>query len=216
MIKSDLITKMIEKFITALIEIENLKINEKYDEALKVIDETLSDIFRLNLKSFNSLQDEYLLEIIKVNDLIDAERYIIISVLLEKEAEIIEINGDLIICHNLFTKALNIILEAFTINDDPELIDFYDQIPILIEKISNYELSEETSLKLFKYYEETENFGKSEDVFYELLQSKNNDMTTVKLGISFYERLLERDSDTLEKGGLPREEVEDALKQLNS
>ena len=216
MIKSDLITKMIEKFITALIEIENLKINKKYDEAIKVIDSTLSDIFRLNLKSFNSLKDEYLLEIIRVNDLIDAERYIIISVLLEKEAEIIEINGDYNQCHLIFTKALNMRLEAYIINDEPELLKFYSQIPILIDKISGYEFSELTNLKLLKYYEGTQNFGKSEDILYELLQSKNNDIAIVNLGISFYERLLKKDSATLEKGGLPREEVKDALKKLQS
>lgn len=214
MIKSDLITKMIEKFITALIEIENLKIAQKYDEALNVIDSTLSDIFRLNLKSFNSLQDEYLFEIIRVNDLVDAERYIIISVLLEKEAEIIEINGDFSKSHLFFTKALNMRLEAFEINDEPELLEFYSQIPTLIAKINDYEFSELTSLKLFKYYEEIQSFGKSEDILYELLQSKDKDITIVNLGISFYERLLKKDSDTLEKGGLPREEVEDALKQL--
>ena len=216
MIKSDLITKMIEKFITALIEIENLKMLEKYDEAIKVIDDTLSDIFRLNLKSFNSLKDEYLLEIIKVNDLIDAERYIIISVLLEKEAEIIEIKGDLNKCHLLFTKALNMRLEAYTINDEPELLEFYSQIPILIDKINDYEFSEGTNLRLFKYYEEIGNFGKSEDILYELLQSKGKDIATVTLGISFYERLLKKDSDTLESGGLPREEVQHALNQLLS
>jgi tetratricopeptide (TPR) repeat protein len=216
MIKSDLITKMIEKFITALIEIENLKIMKKYDEAIKIIDATLSDIFRLNLKSFNSLQDEYLIEIIRVNDLVDAERYIIISVLLEKEAEISETNGDLNMSHLLFTKALNIRLEAYRINDEPELLEFYTQIPNLIDKISGYEFSETTSLKLFRYYEEIGNFAKSEDLLYELLQLKDKDIATLNLGISFYERLLKKDLATLEKGGLPREEIEDALKQLQS
>ena len=66
------------------------------------------------------------------------------------------------------------------------------------------------------YYEEIENFAKSEDIFYELLQLKNKDITTVNLGISFYERLLKKDSDTLEKGGLPREEVEHGLNKLQA
>jgi len=214
MIKSDLITKMIEKFLTALVEIESLKTLDKYEEAIKIIDATLSDIFRLNLKSFNSLTDEYLLEIVRVNDLIDAERYIIISVLLEKEAEILEIKGDLIKCHLLFTKALNIRLEAYFVNDEPELSKFYYEIQILIDKVTDYELSEGTSLRLFKYLEEINNLGKSEDILYELLKSTNKDEATVALGISFYERLLEKDSATLEEGGLPRDEVEHALKQL--
>ncbi|MBC8062506.1 MAG: hypothetical protein H7Y18_17825 [Clostridiaceae bacterium] len=216
MIKSDLMTKMIEKFKIALMEIENLKIQKSYSEAIDVIDATLSDIFRLNLKSFNSLQDEYLLEIIRVKDLIDAERYIIISVLLQKEAEICDIKGDFSECHLFFTKALNMRLEAFTINDEAELSGFYSQIPTLIDKVNDYEFSEVTILRLFKYYEEIGNYGKSEDNLYELLKVRNKDIATVNLGISFYERLLKKDSATLEKGGLPRDEVEEGLKQLQS
>ena len=216
MIVSDLTTKMIEKFMAALIQIEDFKNDKEYDKALRIIDATLSDIFRLNLKSFNSLQDEYLLEIIKVKDIVDAERCTIISILLEKEAEILEINGDVNKCHLVFTKALSLILEAHAINNEPELIKFYSQIPILIEKINDYEFSETISLKLFKYYEDTNNFGKSEDIFYDLLQSKNKETALVNLGISFYERLLEKDSEALEKGGLPREEVQAALEQLQA
>ncbi len=171
MITVDSIKKLIEKFKAALVEIEGFNKNSEYDSSLIVINEALLDMFRLNLKSFNSLSDETLLEMIKINGRVDADRCIIISVLLEKESEIVGLQGDSNESHYLATKSLNMLLEAFITNNSPELIDYYSELPIIIDKLGEYEFSERTSLKLIRYYEETINFAKSEDILFELLDS---------------------------------------------
>lgn len=216
MIQSDLTTKLIEKFRTALNEINELLNEKKYNDALDVINNALSEMFRLNLKSFNSLSDEYLIEIIKINGILEADRCIIVSVLLEKEGDILQIQGNLNESHYIYTKCLNIFLEGYLINNTPELEEFYAEIPTLINSIAEYKLSERTGLKLIRYYEDLCNFAKSEDIIFDLIENAENTETIRKEALGFYERILKNDDTFIEQGGLTREEIYDALQELKS
>lgn len=215
MLKSDFVAKMIEKFKAALSEVEILKASKDYDKALKVIDDTFRELFRLSAASVNSLSDDNLMAMIEFNGIIDSDRCIMISILLKEEASIYSLQNDINNSIYIYTKSLNLLLEAYLKNNTPELVSFYNEIPHILSVIDEYEISEKTNRKLFKYYDEICSFSKAEDTLYELLDATNNNSDIVSDGKAFYERLLKLEDDILEDGGLPREEVLDALNELN-
>lgn len=216
MINIDLIKKIIEKFKAALAEIEYLTNDKKYDEIIVVIDATLTDLFRLNLNSFNSLTEQYLLEMLKVNDRVDADRCVIISILLAKQAEVLDLQGDENKSHFINSKALSLLLEAYLSNDVPELVEFYSEIPKLHKKIEDFEISNKINLKLYKYYEAKNNFSKAEDIIFDILDSSTYPEDLINEALSFYERISLMSDDVLSEGGLPREELKTAISYLNT
>lgn len=66
---------------------------------------------------------------------------------------------------------------------------------------------------LFQFYELTNQYGKAEDVLFEII---HEDPEYVTKGILFYERLLQKNDDELLLGNLPRPEVEEAYDDLKS
>ena len=214
MLKNDLITKMIEKFEKAKSEIDALITKEKFEEAIDLIDYTLSDLFRLNLKSFNSLSDGNLVEIIRVQDLVDADRFIIISALLESEAYIFEKQHRENDSYFIHTKALNLRLVAFIINDEPELISYYKGIPYLIVKVDDFVFSDFTLVNLVQYYARIGDYAEAENLLYDLLELMPGDKNAINFALNFYEYLLKNTDEKLEAGGLPRNEIEAAMAEL--
>lgn len=216
MINIDLTKKMIEKFKAALEEIEYLLNKKTYDEIMIVIDATLLDLFRLKLSSFNSLTEEYLLEMLKSNDRVDADRCIMISILLERQAYTLGLQGDETTSHFVYTKAFSLLLEAYLSNNAPELVAYYSELPKLQEKVEIYELSNRINLKLYKYYETNNNFSKAEDVLFDILDASAYSEDLINETLSFYDRILANADEVLNEGGLPREEIVTAINQLNN
>ena len=216
MINIDLIKKIIEKFKAALEEFNYLLKDNKYDEAIVLIDATVTDLFRLNLNSFNSLTEEYLMEMLKENNRVDADRCIIISILLEKQAIILSLQGEEHKSHFINSKALSMLLEAYLSNSTPELVDFYSQIPEMYNKIEAYELPNKISLKLYKYYEDKFDFCKAEDILFDILDASSYSETLINEALAFYERISEHSDEVLTEAGLPRNEIATAVNQLNN
>lgn len=215
MLKSDFIKKLVENFKRSLEEILSLIEEKNYSKALECIDNTFSNLFRLNSMFFNSMTEDNLIEILKAGGELEKDKAIIVSKLLKEKAYILELQGDSTESFYLYLKSLNLYIEAFLCDREAELAYFLDEIPCIIDKLSDYQLPTSTKIRLINYYKETGDFASGEDILYELLEENQNDLSTVNFGVSYYEDLLKMDDETLESGNLSREEVLDALSILN-
>ena len=65
---------------------------------------------------------------------------------------------------------------------------------------------------MYKYYERMGLYGKAEDKLYEL--KENNYLNITNMIKIFYEKILEKDDETLEKGNLPRSEILEEMDKL--
>lgn len=214
MLKTDYLTKMIAQFKAALELITKLKNENNSDGAITVIDDTFKDLFRLNSMFFHSFSDENLVEILKTNGILETDKCIIIAKLLEEKAEAyasLELNSD---SFYTYLKSLNLFLEAYLSDSGPELADYFQDINTIIDKIENYELPDHIKNKLFSYYFMVGSYDKTEDILYDLLETSNNNKLVIDMGANFYQKLLALDDESLENGGLPRDEVEDGLSNL--
>lgn len=216
MIKSDYTAKMIGQFRKAMVTINELKKENKWEETLSEIDAAFKEIFRLGISFFNSFSEENVLDVLTMNGNIEVDRCIITAKLLEEQGIVYENLNDSNNSFYSYERSLSFFLEAFLQGRKADLEEFYADIDVIQEKISDYELSTKIKEKIFEYNVEKQWYTKAEDMLYEIISSENVDEKIVKEGVRFYEKLLTKDDEELEQADLPREEVEIALTDLKN
>ncbi|MDF2882239.1 MAG: hypothetical protein K0R54_2796 [Clostridiaceae bacterium] len=219
MLKRNLVNELIKQFTLSLDEIDKFISLELYDNALLVIDKCFKSIFRLSSKFFNLLSDENILDLIRVNNILDVERCIMAAKLLNEEANIYSKNGDENEEFYLRCKSLYLYLAASEHwNNSSELGIYLDEIDSIYSHIKEYKLTNKIQNGMMLYYEDKCCFDKAEDVLYEMLNNNvdADKISIINFGIEFYERLLEKDDMILEKGNLPKAEVLDGLENIKN
>ncbi|KZL93780.1 DUF6483 family protein [Clostridium magnum] len=215
MLKRNLTAELVGKFNEALAKIKEYREEGKNEEALIVIDNTLKDLFRLGFKFFNSFSDENLIDMVKTDGTINADKCIMMAKLLEEDAEILEDLGNSDESFYIYLKSLNLFLEAFLNKDeDCDLQGFFSDMDIIIEKICNYKVPVILQNKMIDYYIKTKNYDKAENILYEILEENDFNKNLLEKGISFYEELLNKDDEDLENGNLSKEEIIESLSSL--
>ena len=215
MLKSNFTKRLTNQFEESFEEVLNLTKDKNYDEALQLIDETFSNLFRLNSLFFNSMSNDNLIDILKVGGEIEKDKAIIISKLLEQRAYILNIQGKENESFYIYIKALNLFVEAFLCDKDTDIDRYFEDIPNIIEKTSGYVLSEETLKRIINYYKEVGDFALGEDYLYELFDVTGKDEDSITFAKEFYDSLLKLDDAALEKGNLSREEIYEARNSLS-
>lgn len=219
MLKRNLVNELIKQFTLSLDEIDKFIGMELYDNALLVIDKSFKSIFRLSAKFINSLSDENILDLIRINNILDVERCIMAAKLLNEEANIYSRNGDENEGFYLHCKSLYLYLTASEHwNNTSELGIYLDEIEALYSKVKDYKLPHKIQENMMLYYEDKCCFDKAEDILYEMLNYNDdeNKDSIINFGMEFYERLLKKDALTLENGNLPKAEVFEGLENLKS
>ncbi|MFU8802906.1 MAG: DUF6483 family protein [Bradymonadaceae bacterium] len=79
--------------------------------------------------------------------------------------------------------------------------------------LSVYVVSE---INLISYYEKMAQFANAEDCLWKALETAGNDPQIMRRGLGFYETCRKQADPRLEAGNLPREEVEEGYKELQS
>lgn len=217
MLKRNLTAELVGKFNEALAKIQKYKMEHDYDEALNVIDSTLKDIFRLGSKFFNSFSDENLVDMVKINGTVNADKCIMMAKLLEEEAEILEALANSNEAFYINLKSLNLFLEAYSNKDENcDLQHFFSDIDLIIEKICDYKIPLALENKMMDYHIKSKNYDKAENMLYEILENNNFNRDALEKGISFYETLLTKSNEDLETGNLSTEEVTESLSILKN
>ena len=210
--EKDYIMKIIQQFTNAIARIMGLKAENKIEESQVVLTDTLKDFTGLNTEILEALPYEILLQ--RVSRQTNSEKSLILAELLYQQADIYELKGELSRARNLYLKNANIMINVLLKGDNSVLEQNQDKVNELIEKIGRLNVSRESLLLLFHYYELTKDYAKAEDVLFELIDKSEANKDLVAKGIAFYERLLNKDQADLQKGNLPMDEVLEGLGNL--
>ena len=214
MLESGYTKKLIEQFKAALSEVNELRSSNRTAEALEVIQNAFSTMFRLNSMFFDSVSLSNLIDILKVNGIIEKDKAIIISKLLEEEASLYKELGKENESFYIYVKAISLFIEAYFCDREAELTDYLNDIDLIFPKISDYKLPNDVLIRLVCYFEDKRIYSSSEDMLYEYLENSNYNTEAINFSMDFYERLLKKSDDELECGNLPRSEIEESLKSL--
>jgi len=212
--EKDYIMKIIRQFTNAIAKIMGLKAENKIEESQEVLTDTLKDFTGLNKEVLESLPYEILIRKVSGSRQTNTVKSLVLAELLNQQAEIFEIRGELSRAKNLYLKSLNIMINVILNEDNSILEQNQDKVNALIEKIKQFEVPKESKLLLIQYYELTQSYAKAEDVLFELIDKTEANTDLLTIGIAFYERLINKDQTELQKGNLPIDEVLEGLAKL--
>ncbi|GHV08168.1 hypothetical protein FACS189485_19360 [Spirochaetia bacterium] len=210
MVQKDYIVRIIEQAASFLFSIAfNKKINN-FDIALEKIEEAYNGLLNTDGNKIKFLTSNEIIDNNTFNGIINIENIGIIANLIFEEADILEkINGLNIISRDYYEKSF---LLFYKIYQEKNFTKYNEKIIELLEKLNNYEIDNETKYNMFKYYEQTELYGKAEDYLYELIGK--NYQNILEEGKTFYLTLLGKDDALLEKGNLPRNEIIEGMNNI--
>ncbi|TGE34939.1 hypothetical protein E4K67_28050 [Desulfosporosinus fructosivorans] len=208
--------KMIRQFTNAIAKIMGLKTESKIEESQEVLTDTLKDFTGLNKEVLEVLPYEILIQNVSGSKNTNTVKSLVLAELLNQQADIYEITGEMSRARNLYFKSLNIMINVISDSDNSILKQNQDKVNDLIEKVRGYDIPKESMLLLFQYHELTNNYAKAEDILYKLIEETEANNDLVAKGIAFYERLIHIDPSELKKGNLPIDEVLEGLANLEN
>lgn len=211
MFQRDYFMRMIEQLTEAVGQIMNLRQGRKHEEALLFIDELLDKRFRLSSKLIRSLSDEDLMKVMTTNGILESDHLQAIAVLMKEEAELYSELGRKDESFFTYVKSLHLFLRLSLADAEPTIAEPRDQIKVLLERLSPYELPVPAKRLLMEWHEAEGHYDLAENVMYELLEDNALKLSEAE---DIYRRMLLQHNERLEAGGLPREEIEQGLKAL--
>ncbi|MDY2729113.1 MAG: DUF6483 family protein [Clostridium sp.] len=215
MIKRDLLKEIENGLKIVMDEVDKGILNNDTRKAFQIINNKMKEMVGIDIDTVNTVSFETIKGMINVGFENSADKYIALGMLLKFQGYLCKSQQDIskeIFYYLISISAFN---EGFK-DDDTYLNNYKSSIIEIIDEIQKYELSMEESKEIFVAYELLGKYDKAEDVLYEMInKAKDKDKEKMKkLGIDFYNRLLNKNEDDLIKGNLPIEEVKESLKDL--
>jgi hypothetical protein len=125
-------------------------------------------------------------------------------------------NGDTQRASAIYLKALHLVLDLLKREGLIDLPEYTPKIEVFVESLGDETLPPSTYAMLMHYYESIGNFAKAEDYLYALRETTEESRELNQFARSFYDRLMLKDDLQLERGGLPRAEIEEERTRLIS
>ncbi|WP_427182294.1 DUF6483 family protein [Paenibacillus sp. TC-CSREp1] len=229
MFRKDYLLRMMEEMTEAIGKAFTLRQQRKHTEALSELDELMRRQFGMNLSLLNSLPAEDVIEMFRFRGVIEVDNLQQAARLIEEEAYIYQekarVEGiddqekmeaeDAALVRLM--RALHFYLYAMNHGANRELLQVPDRIEEVIAQIQGYELPARTEKQLALYREQQARYDAAENSWYRLLHlGAEYPVQYVADARAFYERLTKLTDEQLEQGGLPRDEVEEGLTQLEA
>ncbi len=169
----------------------------------------------LDIETLLALPVEQIVTLFSPGGSLDPGKCIVVAELLYEHGEIKELKAEEETAYHARIRALCLLLEVSgreSLERIPDSDRYLRRIEALGEALSAYPPVLAVQEKLIFHHERQGDFSRAEDVLFELVDAGYQDI--IAPGIELYQRLLAKDDDELEKGKLPRDEVEDGLSQL--
>lgn len=216
LIKKNYTKKMIEEFTSFIKKIQELNKNGK--NPFPEINEAYKRFFGISSSFASTISTVDLIKILTTNMVPDGNKLIIAANLLLEEGKIHEKNNDITNAFYKYEKAFSLIYVIF-FNDFECIVNNYKQISAeIVSLLTEYELDERTTFKVFNYYNITGNYAKADEYIFELVNNfSDEDKYKYKSeAVNFYNNLLTKSDEELENGSLSRDEVKESLKEIEN
>jgi len=219
MFERDYIMRMLTSFTAVVARLMGLKKDIKHDQVFVVVNETLEKYFRMNSKMLQALSDQNLLDLLSNNEELDNEKAITIAFLLKAEGESYEAIGNITECYKRYLTSLTLYLAAVQNDAVLDGINLDLEIEELLGLLQGYEIPAAHNLRLFDYFNKSEQYDAAENMLFELIEADvtaDNKLPVdiSQKGLKFYKKLLLLHDAELIAGGLPRIEVIEGLEQF--
>lgn len=212
MIKDDYSAKVSDKFNSLIKEIED--VNNLHTDKLALIDASFKKFLGVSSLIINSMSNKDVLVLMNRSDKLDGNYCLIAAALLYEEALIFEKDDLLSEAYSKYEKAFYLIFNMKTSNTECEIAGYEKMMHNISLSLEKFHLPIEVKKNLITYYELNCEYSKAEDNLYDLLDDEPSHVFAKEQLKNFYQCLLEKDDLTLESGGLPRNEILEAIEAL--
>ncbi len=213
MFERDYILRMFTLLGRALSRVLFFRETKSYDSALLELENASLSLLGMNTDTLERLPVEGLKGVLASDSDLMQPRLYTAGVILKEKGEILSLTEGEDGSVTMFIKSLRLMTEQLRGLNEVDGNKGIGNVDALIARLKEYELPPDLMLRLVDYYEYSGRYGKAEDKVFEMVEGHPE---TLPAAISFYERLLTKSDDELEKGNLPRDEAETALRELQA
>ena len=210
-ITRDYFLRIIHQLAQIIAKVLQLGEVKQYSEAFEEIEHSAKQLLGMDVQLLTSLSDTELIRLLSLGERFEVEKCVVTAELLRLIGEVRERQADENGKYSSYTTSLSLFLELLFRESETLPKEYFDEIDLLIKKLSSYELPSGLLQKLFRYYGVVRRYDAAENVLFDLFQ---RDSGFGAEGIRFYERLRTKSEEELEGGNLPRNEVEAGLAEL--
>lgn len=211
MFERDYILRMFSMLGRALARILFFRETKSFDAALLEIDNTGRSLLGLNTDTIERLPTEGLKSVLGSDPALVQSKLYTAGVLLKEKGEILELKDTEADSAGIFLKSLRLMTEEMKGIEEVDGKKAISTIDTVIGRLKEYDLPPDMKRRLVEYFEYSGRYDKSEDVIFEIVEQEPGFLPEA---IAFYERLLSKSDAELEKGHLPRNEINEALEDL--
>jgi hypothetical protein len=213
MFQRDYIMRMIAQAAEAAGVLLGMRRRRAQTEALRFIDDWLERNLRLRLDLVDRLSADDLVRLHTTAGVPDAGAIIAIARLLREAASAADEAGDEEQAFLRRLKALELNLAVSAEKPDGAALDPDEEAEALLGELAAWELPPAALFGLVAWCERRGRYAEAENWLHEWLDTEGADRN---LAVSFYRRLLGLPDERLAAGGLPREEAEAGLAELEA
>ena len=209
MFESDFILRLVQQLTQALARILGRRAAGEEDQLEEELDEFTRTGFGMSLELLASMRDDELFQLIVRDHHADYERLALLARILYERSQ--STRAACVGEPAWSRKALRILAALGESGHTEAQTEHRQAFRVLLAAHDTGAPAMSVLHDLWLGYEAVGDFARAEDKLYALVATAPEDY--VDAGQAFYQRLLTRDDDTLENGGLPRDEVQEGLER---
>jgi hypothetical protein len=214
MLTEDYFMRMINQAIYVLKKIMGLKTTGHNKEALAEIEQLIELLVGMKASTLKLVDDQNIIEALSAQGEVDPDRLYVVAELYREEGEVLEAMDRREEALLSSLRALNFYLEV-SLRGGGELFPPPDEhIAALQEKLAGFELPAATLYPLFCYLEEQGLYIKAEQTLERLADDPEIEAETRREQTAFYQRLLKKPDEALDKANLSRQQVQAKLEAI--
>jgi tetratricopeptide (TPR) repeat protein len=216
MIRRDYILRIIEEFMQALARINSLKQGQRWQEASAALDTEFERLIGAGPQVVSKLTEIELLARLLQGEPTQVIRHktLMLVALLAEAGDVAAARAQTDESRDCYLKALHLLLDVLGRGEVFECPEFVPKVEMLVSALQNAPLPAQTHALLMQHYERAGEFAKAEDALFALAEDQPDNDAIIEFGIAFYQRLLTQSDAALIDGKLPRNEVEQGLKEF--
>jgi hypothetical protein len=212
MIRRDYILRMVAEMAQVLARVISLTSRQEYEQALKEINLALRQLRDDNGSSDRELSLADWIALCRKHEQAASGLMIAVADLLKEQGDVLVAQDKPDGSARSRALALGLFLEALLNGETFVTAELLAKVEELFAQVRAMLSDPEVWRRLVSYFEARGRFGQAEDTLFAWLAA--GDPAAMTAGLAFYQRLSDQEDDALERGDLPRAELEQGRREL--